>query len=90
MIDKDEDEDYISEKVHEAENILKWFYKILIEPIIKHLSPKLIIIPHKYLHLIPFNALKGDKFLLRILYHIICSKCIFITIFRIFYYKRII
>jgi CHAT domain-containing protein/TPR repeat protein len=49
-----------------AEEILKEIYKLLIEPIKQHLSKnkEIIIIPHSYLHQIPFQALKGEKYLI--------------------------
>lgn len=47
----------------EAKNILKYFYKLLIMPIKEHLNEKIIIIPDKILNAIPFQALKGNKYL---------------------------
>ena len=47
-----------------AEEILKDFYNILIEPVKYHLSDRIVIVPHSYLHYIPFQALKGEKYLI--------------------------
>ncbi len=64
ILEKEEDPDRINKKIEDAENVLNWFYSVLIEPIKEHLSSDLVIIPHKNLHLIPFKALKGSKYLL--------------------------
>ncbi len=48
----------------EAKNILKYFYEILIEPVKENLNEEIIIITDKILSAIPFQALKGDKYLI--------------------------
>ena len=47
-----------------AEELLQNFHNILIEPIKRHLSDELVIGPHRHLHLIPFQCLKHDSFLI--------------------------
>lgn len=49
-----------------AEKILEELYDMLIKPIIDKISEEtdLVIIPHKFLHVIPFQALKDDKYLI--------------------------
>jgi CHAT domain-containing protein len=53
-----------TEESEKAEKILTDFYKLLIEPIKGHLSEEIVIVPHGLLHLIPFQALKGDRYLI--------------------------
>ena len=53
-----------TEESKKAEKILTDFYTLLIAPIKKHLSEEVVIVPHSHLHLIPFQALKGDKYLI--------------------------
>lgn len=48
----------------EAEHILEEFYKLLIDPVKEYLKKEIIIIPHSYLHQIPFQAVKSDKYLI--------------------------
>jgi CHAT domain-containing protein len=61
-------ENGISDKTssEKLEEILNDFYKLLIEPIKEYLSreEEIVIVPHANLHLIPFQALKSQKFLI--------------------------
>jgi CHAT domain-containing protein len=50
--------------IHEGDNLLNYFYKLLINPIKNHLKDEIVIIPDKYLSAIPFQALKGSKYLI--------------------------
>ncbi|NMC61156.1 MAG: CHAT domain-containing protein [Methanobacteriaceae archaeon] len=52
-------------KCNDLEEIFKELYFILIKPIKEHLNEEIIIIPHDYLHYIPFQALKNDKYLVQ-------------------------
>ena len=53
-----------SEKLEIAENISRELYKLLIEPVKKYLHNEIVIVPHGYLHFVPFQALKGDNYLI--------------------------
>lgn len=55
-----------TKEYEKAEEILKYFYKFLIEPIKDYLSKEkdIVIVPHSYLHSIPFQALKNDRYLI--------------------------
>lgn len=48
----------------EAENLLHEFYQILIKPIKDLITKDIVIVPHGYLHLIPFHALYNEGYLL--------------------------
>lgn len=48
----------------EAQKLLAEFYDILIKPVKKYLGKEIVIVPHSYLHLIPFQALKSEKYLI--------------------------
>jgi len=62
-LDNDEDPHETSFSI-EAEKLLREFYKILIKPVKDILSRELLVVPHGYLHLLPFQALIGERFLL--------------------------
>jgi CHAT domain-containing protein len=48
-----------------AEEILKDFYRLLIKPIEElDLSEEIVIVPHGFLNLVPFQALKSDRYLI--------------------------
>jgi CHAT domain-containing protein len=48
-----------------AQKILKDLYKLLIEPIKEFdLSQSIVIVPHGYLHFVPFQALSAEKYLI--------------------------
>jgi hypothetical protein len=51
-------------KCDNLEKILKEFYGILINPIVSYLNDEIIIIPHSFLHYLPFQALKNNKYLI--------------------------
>ncbi len=52
--------------VNQAKDILPKLYNFLITPIKEHLGEEVVIIPHSYLHLIPFNALfNGERYLIQ-------------------------
>ncbi len=53
-------------EIEKAEEILTRFYKLLIKPVEQYLSKdkEVVIVPHSYLHQIPFQALKGDRYLI--------------------------
>jgi CHAT domain-containing protein len=53
-----------AELTSNAEELLRDLYDILIKPIKQHLTRELVIIPHRHLHLIPFQCLKQGSFLI--------------------------
>jgi len=55
----------VADKKYEiAEEILKDFHKLLIQPIEGlDLNKEIVMVPHSYLHLVPFQALKSEKYL---------------------------
>jgi len=46
------------------DEMLTYFYNLLIKPIRSFLGKEVVIVPHGILHLLPFQALKGDKYLI--------------------------
>lgn len=53
-----------NDDVSKGEDLLQYFYNILIKPVESKLTNEIIIVPHKYLHAIPFLALKSDNYLI--------------------------
>ena len=53
-----------SKRLEIAEDIARELYKLLIEPVKEYLHNEIVIVPHGYLHFVPFQALKGDDYLI--------------------------
>jgi CHAT domain-containing protein len=52
-------------KCNDLEIKLSEFYDILIKPIEKHLNDEMIVVPHSFLHYLPFQALKNNRYLVQ-------------------------
>lgn len=53
-----------SSELEIAEDIARDLYGLLIEPVKKYLHDEIVIVPHGYLHFVPFQAIKGDDYLI--------------------------
>jgi CHAT domain-containing protein len=60
-----EDQFGLNKKLFKAtEGLLEYLYKTLVKPVKELIrGDEIIIVPHRYLHLVPFEALKGDRYL---------------------------
>lgn len=53
-----------SKELKTAHKIARDLYRLLIEPVEEYLQDELVIVPHGYLHFVPFQALKGNNYLI--------------------------
>jgi len=65
IINLKEHDDLREKNCNKLEELLKSLNDLLIKPIKNYLSEEIIIIPHTFLHLLPFHALKGDRYLIQ-------------------------